>query len=50
MQAELRSAARSDNEVAMVDSLLEDLEKISRHAHEQTGFTYTSLEEIAVLN
>ena len=37
-------------EQAMVDALLEDLEKISRHAHEQTGFTYTSLEEIAVLN
>lgn len=50
MQVELRSTAQSDNETAMVDTLLEDLEKISRHAHEQTGFTYTSLEEIAVLN
>lgn len=50
MQCELRSAVQSDSEKAMVDALLEDLEKISRHAHEQTGFTYTSLEEIAVLN
>ena len=50
MQCELRAAAQSDSETAMVDALLEDLEKISRQAHEQTGFTYTSLEEIAVLN
>ena len=50
MQCELRAAVQSDSEAAMVDALLEDLEKISRHAHEQTGFTYTSLEEIAVLN
>lgn len=50
MQCELRAAVQSDSETAMVDALLEDLEKISRHAHEQTGFTYTSLEEIAVLN
>lgn len=50
MQCELRASAQSDGETAMVDALLEDLEKISRRAHEQTGFTYTSLEEIAVLN
>lgn len=50
MQCELRAAAQSDSETSMVDALLADLEKISRHAHEQTGFTYTSLEEIAVLN
>ena len=50
MQCELRVAVQSDSEAVMVDALLEDLEKISRHAHEQTGFTYTSLEEIAVLN
>ena len=30
--------------------LLADLEKISRKAHEQTHFTYTTLEEITALN
>lgn len=50
MQVELRSSARSDSETAMLDSLLDDLEKISRRAHEQMGFTYTTLKEIAVLN
>lgn len=49
MQAELRSNAQSDNETAMVDSLLEDLEKISRHAHEEVGFTYMPLEQMAAL-
>lgn len=49
MQAELRSAAQSDNETAMVDTLLEDLEKISRHAHEEVGFTYMPLEQMAAL-
>ena len=34
----------------MVDALLNDLEDISRSAHEQTGFTYTPLAEIAALN
>ena len=49
MQAELRSNAQSDNETAMVDALLEDLEKISRHAHEEVGFTYMPLEQMAAL-
>ena len=50
MQCELRAAAQSDSETAMVDALLDDLEKISRQAYEECGFTYTSLKEIAVLN
>ena len=49
-QCELRAAAQSDSEVALVDSLLDDLEDISRWAHEKTGFTYTPLSEIAALN
>lgn len=50
MQCSLRTAAQSDGETALVDDLLADLEKISRKAHEQTHFTYTTLEEIAALN
>ena len=49
MQCELRANAQSDHETAMVDSLLDDLEKISRHAHETTGFTYMPLEQMAAL-
>ena len=49
-QCELRAAAHSDGEIALTDSLLADLEGISRQAHEETGFTYTPLSEIAALN
>ena len=49
-QCELHAVAQSDSETALVDSLLADLEDISRKAHEQTGFTYTPLAEIAALN
>lgn len=42
-QCELRASAQSDSEAALVDSLLTDLEDISRRAHEKTGFTYTPL-------
>ena len=49
MQAELRAAAQSDGETAMVDALLEDMEKISRRAHEDAGFTYMPLEQMAAL-
>ena len=49
-QCELHAAAQSDSETALADSLLADLEGISRKAHEQTGFTYTPLAEIAALN
>ncbi len=50
MQCDLRAAVQSDSELTLVDELLCDLEKISRKAHEQTHFTYTTLEEIAALN
>ena len=46
----LRAAAQSDGEIALTDSLLADLEGISRQAHEETGFTYTPLSELAALN
>ena len=49
-QCELHAAAQSDSETALVDSLLADLEGISRQAHEETGFTYTPLSELAALN
>ena len=49
-QCELHAAAQSDAEIALTDSLLADLEGISRQAHEETGFTYTPLSEIAALN
>ena len=49
MQVELRAAAQSDSETAMVDTLLEDLERISRRAHEDIGFTYMPLEQMAAL-
>ena len=49
-QCELRAAAQSDSEIALTDSLLADMEDISRHAHEETGFTCTPLSEIAALN
>lgn len=49
-QCDLHAAAQSDSEVALTDSLLADLEDISRRAHEMTGFTYTPLSEIAALN
>lgn len=49
-QCELRATAQSDSETALTDSLLNDLEDISRRAHEKTGFTYTPLSEIAALN
>ena len=49
-QCELRAAAQSDGEIALTDSLLADLEGISRQAHDETGFTYTPLSEIAALN
>lgn len=50
MQQQLESAAQGDNEHALTAELLADLEAISRKAHEETGFTHTSLAEIAALN
>lgn len=49
MQRELAGAARSDSEKALVESLLDDMEQISRQAHEAVGFTYAPLEQLAAL-
>lgn len=49
MQEDLRNAAQSESETIMVDALLQELEKISRCAHEKVGFTYMPLEQMAAL-
>ena len=49
MQEDLRNGAQSLNETTMVDALLQELEKISRCAHEKVGFTYMPLEQMAAL-
>ena len=46
---DLAGKAQNDNERAMLDSLLADLENDSRGAHEKNGYTYASLEELAEL-
>lgn len=50
MQCDLLGSAQSDNETTLLNSLLDELEKRCRTAHEAMGFTYTSLKEIAVLS
>lgn len=49
MQCDLLGSAQSEHENALLSDLLDELEKQCRMAHEAMGFTYTSLEEIAVL-
>ena len=49
MQQSLSSSAQSDSERSLTDGLLNDLEQISRKAHEAVGFTYTPLEQLAAL-
>lgn len=49
MQQSLAASAQSDSERALTDELLNDLEQISRKAHEAIGFTYTPLEQLAAL-
>lgn len=49
MQQEIAGAARSDNESALARELLEDLEKVSREAHETVNFTYAPLAQLAAL-
>ena len=49
MQEDLRNGAQSLNETTMVDALLQELEKVSRCAHEKVGFTYMPLEKMAAL-
>lgn len=49
MQTEMAANAASDSEKALTDGLLFELERISKAAHESIGFTYTPLEQLAVL-
>lgn len=49
MQAKLAADCQSSNEQQMLDILLNDLEKVSKTAHEAVGFTYTPLPEMAAL-
>ena len=49
MQQSLAVSAQSDSEKALTDELLNDMEQISRKAHEAIGFTYTPLEQLAIL-
>lgn len=49
MQSEMDANAASESEKALTDSLLAELERISRAAHEAIGFTYTPLEQLAAL-
>ena len=48
-QQKLAAEAQSDSEKGLTDGLLNDLEMISRQAHEAVGFTYTPLEQLAAL-
>lgn len=49
MQEDLRNGTQSESETTMVDVLLQELEKISRCAHEKVGFTYMPLEQMTAL-
>ena len=49
MQTEMAANAGSNSEKALTDGLLFELERISKAAHESIGFTYTPLEQLAVL-
>lgn len=49
MQKKLAAEAQTDNERALTAELLQDMEQISRQAHEAVGFTYIPLEQLAAL-
>ena len=49
MQNKLVADCQSGKEQQMLDTLLNDLEKVSKTAHEIVGFTYTPLPEMAAL-
>lgn len=49
MQKKLEAEAQTDNERALTAELLQDMEQISRQAHEAVGFTYIPLEQLAAL-
>ncbi len=48
-QQKLATAAQSDAEKSLTDTLLADLEQINRKAHEAVGFTCTPLAQLAAL-
>ena len=49
MHKKLEAEAQSDNERALTSELLQDMEQISKQAHEAVGFTYIPLEQLAAL-
>ena len=49
MQTKLSADAQSANEQQLLSELLNDLEKISKTAHEAVGFTHMPLPEMAAL-
>ena len=49
MQSKLAADCQGSNEQQMLDTLLNDLEKVSKNAHETVGFTYMPLPEMAAL-
>ena len=49
MQKKLEGEARTDSERVLTAELLQDMEQISRQAHEAVGFTYIPLEQLAAL-
>ena len=50
MYTELESKAQSDGEKQILEKLLDDMENLSRSAHEKYGFTPMPLKELAELN
>ena len=49
MQQSLEASVQSDSESALTTGLLNELEQISRQAHEAVNFTYVPLEQIAAV-
>lgn len=50
MYTDLESKAQGDGEKQMLEKLLDDMENLSRSAHEKYGFTPMPLKELAELN
>ena len=50
LYAALTAKAQADSEKQMLDKLLDDMENLSRSAHEKYGFTPTPLKELAEFN
>ncbi len=46
---ELTEETQNDSEKALVETLLQDLEKINEAVHQQVGFTYTPLEQLNLM-